>query len=428
MENKKFWGIIFLISLFVSFLVYYEEFQTNTVDLAVASILGYTFGAIIFPAILALIVGGFYKLFRKEFDRSSFRATFLTAWIIILSLSFLGIFFGERTTSNQTGSNENYIYEPTDNEYSVSFVNQPEISENIFLGTSLISETAELTLPDALSMLRAESVAYTDEIDGRFVDEETIKSILDAYINANGLSHSELRFEHSSLGKKVKVTAFKTLKDSDSNDINVTYGIEAYFGDHSGMFLTGASVSSSYPTPEIIDFFNSIYRKDIDPRSNTNQSISYNSNDLFSATEEGDLNSLIQILSSGIDIHTEDENGNTALHVAATMGYYEICKYLIENGADVNYRGLYDGVALADVAARGYNDIVKLLIENNADVNAQGTYGASPLSLAISLGQYQTSMILLENGADPDLTDITGETPRSLANEKSGNRWRQLFN
>jgi hypothetical protein len=76
-----FWIIIFLISLFFSFIVKYEEFQFQSGDLVVASILGYTFGALIFPAIIALIVGGVNKLFKKEFGKKSFRATFLTAWI-----------------------------------------------------------------------------------------------------------------------------------------------------------------------------------------------------------------------------------------------------------------------------------------------------------------------------------------------------------
>jgi hypothetical protein len=260
MGKYSFWIIIFLISLFFSFIVKYEEFQFQSGDLVVASILGYTFGALIFPAIIALIVGGVNKLFKKEFGKKSFRATFLTAWIIILSLSLIGNLLGDSTTASQTNNRGNYTYEPGNNEYSVTFINQPEISENIFLGTSLISETAELILPNAQSMLRAESFVYTDEIDGNFVDEEIISMILEEYITANGLTHSELRFENPFLGKKATVRAFKTLKDSNNNDVNVTYGIEAYFGDYSGIILTGASISSSYPTTEIIDFFNSISR------------------------------------------------------------------------------------------------------------------------------------------------------------------------
>ena len=261
MGKYRFWIIIFLISLFFSFIVKYEEFQIQPGYMVVASLLGYTFGALIFPAILALIVGGINKLFKKEFGKKSFRATFLTAWIIILSLSVIGNLLGDSTTSSQKDYSSNYIYEPSNIEYAVTFINQPEISENIFLGTSLISETAELILPNAQSMLRAESFVYTDEIDGSFVDEEIITAILEEYITNNGLTHSELRFENSSLGIKATVRAFKTLKDSNNNDVNVTYGIEAYFGDVSGIILTGASISSSYPTTEIVDFFNSIYRK-----------------------------------------------------------------------------------------------------------------------------------------------------------------------
>ena len=75
MGKYSFWLIIFLISLFFSFSVKYKEFQFQSGDMVVASILGYTFGTLIFPAILALIVGGVNKLFRKEFGKKSFRAT-----------------------------------------------------------------------------------------------------------------------------------------------------------------------------------------------------------------------------------------------------------------------------------------------------------------------------------------------------------------
>lgn len=260
MRKYIFWVIIILISLFSSFILKFEEFQGQPGEIVVASILGFAFGALIFPAILTLIVGGVYKLFKKEFGKKSFRATFLIAWIIILPMSFIGNIIGDSTTTSQINDIGKYTYEPGNNEYSVTFINKPEISENIFLETPLISETAELLLPSAQSMLRAESFVYSEEIDGNLVDEETIRTILEEYCTANGLTHSELRFQNSLLGKKAAIRAFKTLKDNNNNDINVTYGIEAYFGVYSGIILTGASISSSYPSTEIIDFFNSINR------------------------------------------------------------------------------------------------------------------------------------------------------------------------
>lgn len=428
MEKYRFWIIISLVSLLFAFFVKYEDFQAPSADMAIAGTFGYAFSLLIYPGILALIVGGIYKLFGKEFNKKSFKSTFLVAWVIILLFSFIGNLSDVNATTDRSEYDGPNMYEANRNEYVVAFPNEPDISQNIFFESALESETAELVLPDVQSMLRAETFIYTDEINMSFSDEETIKIILEEHITTNGLSHSELRFENSDFGKKAEVRGFKTLRDYSENYVDFTFGIHAYFGEVSGIILTGASPSSIYPTPEISKFLNSIQRKDITPSSRT-QSPSSNKNvDFLTATEKGDLNELRKILDSGIDIHTIDENGNTALHIAATRDYYEICKLLIENGADVNYRGLYNGVALADAAARGYTNIVELLIENNADVNAQGTYGASPLSLAVSLGQYQTSKILLENGADPDLPDIMGDTPRSLAEEKADNKWKHLFN
>lgn len=40
------------------------------------------------------------------------------------------------------------------------------------------------------------------------------------------------------------------------------------------------------------------------------------------------------MLEKGLDINSKDADGNTALHIATKLGYYDIATVLLKNGAD----------------------------------------------------------------------------------------------
>ncbi|WP_069129911.1 hypothetical protein [Rhodohalobacter halophilus] len=90
MKTNKFWIVIILLSLAFSFFVNLKHFQQTTFDMAIASLLGYLLALLAIPAILSFIVGGVYKIFGGSFDKTSFKWTFLVAWLLIGFLNLIG--------------------------------------------------------------------------------------------------------------------------------------------------------------------------------------------------------------------------------------------------------------------------------------------------------------------------------------------------
>lgn len=79
------------------------------------------------------------------------------------------------------------------------------------------------------------------------------------------------------------------------------------------------------------------------------------------AIEAGDLSQIKMIISQGFDVNSRlDEDGGTALMLAAMGGKTEIVKYLVEIGADVNATAISD-FALSCAALEGHREIYEYL-------------------------------------------------------------------
>ncbi|KAM5378670.1 hypothetical protein ACJZ2D_004469 [Fusarium nematophilum] len=116
------------------------------------------------------------------------------------------------------------------------------------------------------------------------------------------------------------------------------------------------------------------------------------------------------------DINKEDHRGQTPLSLAAAMGYYDICEYLIVLHADVGHRDhVYGQTPLGLAAAHGHRDVVQLLLDAGSDLDDH-TSGVSPLWLAARSGHSRVVELLLEKHADARTANSrTGETALSRA-------------
>ena len=87
--------------------------------------------------------------------------------------------------------------------------------------------------------------------------------------------------------------------------------------------------------------------------------------------DNGKLDCVKALIEAGADLNAKENDGWTALHLAACNGKLDCVKALIEAGADLNAKD-NDGWTALHLAARyGKLDCVKALIEAGADLNAK---------------------------------------------------------
>lgn len=90
---------------------------------------------------------------------------------------------------------------------------------------------------------------------------------------------------------------------------------------------------------------------------------------LLNFIETEDLGGLKNFLDSRqTQVDDRDENGTTALMVAAGKGLTQFVRELMSHGADVNAQDLDNWTSLLCATKGGYLEIVELLVENGADI------------------------------------------------------------
>jgi hypothetical protein len=124
------------------------------------------------------------------------------------------------------------------------------------------------------------------------------------------------------------------------------------------------------------------------------------SGELLRAARAGDVVHVIASIDSGANVNVATEgNGYTALIWAASRGYTETVRLLIEGGADLNLQAADGQTALMRAADNGQFDVVKVLVENGADVNIQTDRGITALRLATLKNHARIIDLLTIHGA-----------------------------
>ena len=164
---------------------------------------------------------------------------------------------------------------------------------------------------------------------------------------------------------------------------------------------------------------------------------------LVDAARAGNLEAAKQHLAAGADVDFRNQEGLTALHMAAVKGHNKVAELLIAKGANVNTSGRLIGTTPLDSAALlGHKEMVELLIDSGADINPQIITGETPLQraeqrghsaiveilrkhggkagevtlqLAILKGQKDVAKSLITGGADVNAKGLLGRTPLDWA-------------
>lgn len=110
----------------------------------------------------------------------------------------------------------------------------------------------------------------------------------------------------------------------------------------------------------------------------------------------------------GVDINMRDQEGRTALHIAASNNDDEAICRLVELGAKRKLKDRKGETALHAASAAGHTRVVELLLELAADINATDKAGWT----AASHAEFNNHFELADR-----LVALGGSDPRGIRNE-----------
>jgi|GEM_PF-2595745 len=88
-ERKFFWLIVIALSIVLSFVL-----SNSGQNSDIFSILGRATGIIMFPAIIALILSGITRIFKKKLTGKEFQNIYAVVWVIGLFTQLIPHFYG----------------------------------------------------------------------------------------------------------------------------------------------------------------------------------------------------------------------------------------------------------------------------------------------------------------------------------------------
>lgn len=146
-------------------------------------------------------------------------------------------------------------------------------------------------------------------------------------------------------------------------------------------------------------------------------------NEFIDAVKAGDVTGVSQQLAAGADANCRDEQGATALMLAAHAGVLPVVRALLDAGADVNASDERGWTALAKSTynpeqKRGFSDVAQALIAAGANIEAAIGYGVRPLMLAAGYGETAVVETLLQSGADVTARNEGGLTALMMVKQK----------
>jgi ankyrin repeat protein/predicted membrane channel-forming protein YqfA (hemolysin III family) len=165
-----------------------------------------------------------------------------------------------------------------------------------------------------------------------------------------------------------------------------------------------------------IDVMNLLLANGLDINKKINEKINEmetSSTLLHIAASGGFLEAVKWLLDNGAEIDARDEpNNSTPMHYAAQLGRIDVIRFLKERGADIYARNSGDNSPM-DIAASISNktESIKCLKELGADVNVKDKYGETAIHKAAMFGKTESIKCLKELGADVNAKNNDGETP-----------------
>lgn len=182
---------------------------------------------------------------------------------------------------------------------------------------------------------------------------------------------------------------------------------------------------------------------------------------LFSASAEGNLKSLRQLIQSKVDLNAKDKGGYTALMLTASNGHHEATQLLLKSNVNMDSKNTEGQTALYFALVNEHPEIALDLIKHGADienisedgdsaliiattanqstimnalikkkpalVNKANKNSTTPLMEAARFGSAKTVNILLKAGADKKAKNQTNKTALDIAIKAQNNEVIKLL-
>lgn len=145
------------------------------------------------------------------------------------------------------------------NEYSVTFENNPTISNiSVPFGNKFWNgKKAELVIPQFMLYCKAEMINFDEEF-GSIFTEEYIKTFINEYATYNELLYPVITYSETELGKIGTVRAYKNLIGPDGQNEHTTYVVDHYIGKNSIVIIYVGAPSDYYPSHSSTKFQKSV--------------------------------------------------------------------------------------------------------------------------------------------------------------------------
>ncbi|XP_072665244.1 ankyrin repeat and death domain-containing protein 1A isoform X14 [Canis lupus baileyi] len=138
---------------------------------------------------------------------------------------------------------------------------------------------------------------------------------------------------------------------------------------------------------------------------------------LHLAASRGHLAVLQRLVDIRLDLEEQNTKGLTALHAAAEGVHVDCVQLLLEAGSSVNALTQKKQSCLHYAALGGSEDVARALIHAGGQTNVADHQGASPMHLAVKHNFPALVQLLIDAGSDLDATDNRQQTPLHLAAE-----------
>ncbi|XP_030843497.1 E3 ubiquitin-protein ligase MIB2-like [Strongylocentrotus purpuratus] len=132
---------------------------------------------------------------------------------------------------------------------------------------------------------------------------------------------------------------------------------------------------------------------------------------LINAASRGNVERVVEILSTSPEKANAKIDGKTALHIAAIHGHLEVVQALIESGAEMDITDNDGDTPLLYSVEGNQPAITKYLIGKGADINRGNDTERRAIHHAAYRGFVDCARVLINHGCDVNVQDAAKDTP-----------------